>query len=81
MNDCISSLPLSVRLWVIEEYQGWQALPPLIDLAAIQGQLGRTVVSLGTDGLKAWATIALKKVCLGLSVQHILIDSRRRETL
>jgi len=39
-------------------------VPSLINLAWIQGQLALTIVSIGHDKVKAWATVDLAKVCI-----------------
>lgn len=56
---------MSVRLWELEEYWGTETqLPGLIDLDWIHGHLARTIVSVGPDRVKVWATIDLAKESL-----------------
>ena len=56
---------LGVRLWELGEYQTLESqLPSLVDLDWIGNLLALTVVSVGEDRRKVWATVDLAKVCI-----------------
>jgi hypothetical protein len=54
---------VNIQLWDLGEYHSCDSqLPPLINLDWIQGQLAMTMVSIGPERHKVWATIDLAKV-------------------
>ena len=73
--NCISlaltvwSPALGVRLWELGEYQTLESqLPSLVDLDWISNLLALTVVSVGEDRRKVWATVDLAKVCIDVDI-------------
>ena len=59
---------MNVRLWELGEYFGPEGqLPTLIDPDWIQGHLALTMVTLGRDRTKVWATVDLEKVRISVT--------------
>lgn len=60
-----SSADVNVCLWDLGEYQDHDTVfPSFIDPDWIRGQLAMTMVSIGQNKTKVWATIELAKVCI-----------------
>lgn len=63
---------MNVRLWELGEYLGPEGqLPTLIDPDWIQGHLALTMVTLGRDKTKVWATVDLEKVRISTLIDAI----------
>lgn len=61
-SDSLSQ-SVQVRLWELGEYRSPETGPSsLIDPEWIKGQVALTIVSIGQDKLKLWATVDLAKV-------------------
>lgn len=59
----VCSAEVGVRLWELGEYQTPDThIPGLINPEWIAGQLALTMVTLGKDRVKVWATVELAKV-------------------
>lgn len=56
------SASIKVQLWKLGEYRNETQLPYLIDPDWIISQLGMSVVSIGRERTKVWATVDLAKV-------------------
>jgi len=60
----VCSTEVGVCLWELREHQVPDTIfPGLINPEWIVGQLAPTMVSIGQDRVKVWATVELAKVC------------------